>query len=386
MAQIPSPLDGARLLYDRVWSGPPEFVASAPGRVNLIGEHTDYNDGFVLPMAIDRRTAVAIGPGPGLGCEFVSTLNPEPISVAGPPWLPQDDGSWTNYPLGVMSGIEKALDVSVHGLRIAVASDVPAGSGLSSSAALEAATARVAMASLGATVGDRETARICQLAEHEFAGVRCGIMDQMASVFGGVVMLDCRSLEVTPVQMSGRVRVVILDSGIPRGLSSSDYNERREQCEAGVAVLRESDPAISALRDVIPEQVDGAADVLSETVYRRCRHVVTENERVVRAARALAEDEFNLLGALMAESHASMRDDYEISLPEIDRLVERAAAADGCYGARLTGAGFGGAAVAIVAAECAEAFAADVVRGYTEETGRVGSAMLVSADEGARVE
>ena len=192
MVQTPSPLDGARLLYDRVWSGPPEFVASAPGRVNLIGEHTDYNDGFVLPMAIDRRTAVAVGPGPGLGCEFVSTLSPEPISVAGPPWLPQGDGSWTNYPLGVMSGIEQALDVSIRGLRIAVASDLPAGSGLSSSAALEAATARAIPASLGAAVGDRETARICQLAEHEFAGVRCGIMDQMASVFGGVVMLDAR--------------------------------------------------------------------------------------------------------------------------------------------------------------------------------------------------
>jgi len=382
----PSVIERAVQLHRDTWNAEPDVIASAPGRVNLIGEHTDYNDGFVLPMAIDRRTVVALSKTEGKDAVFVSEHHPAPVEVIGPSWQPINDPTWVNYPVGVIDGIERHTGLRGNGLRISVASDVPIGSGLSSSAALEAATASAVLGRLDVKLPKSDVAAICQRAEHEFAGVRCGIMDQMASVLGAIILLDCRSLEVDLIALPSDVSVVILDSGIPRGLSQSAYNERRGQCEDGVAKMQQRWPEIRALRDVTPRMLDRAVDLLPEVVARRCRHVVTENERVIEAADALRAGDAQRFGELMWQSHESMRDDYEISLPEIDSLVERAMASDGCYGARLTGAGFGGAVVALVKTKRVQEFASTVIAGYNEETGREGTAMLVSADVGARVE
>lgn len=385
MSQAPTPAAEAASLYRASWSAQPTIVASAPGRVNLIGEHTDYNDGFVLPMAINRRTAVAVGPKRGTGASFASAQQPTILSIDGPPWRPQPDNRWVNYPLGVLAQFE-ARYRATGPLAFAVTSDVPMGAGLSSSAALETATAKALAALLHRNIPEAELASLCQKAEHEYAGVRCGIMDQMASVLGGAVLLDCRTCEAEAVPLPDDVRVVILNSGIPRGLTGSQYNERRSQCEQGVEVMRARWPGIRALRDVTPEMLAEASSLLPETVYRRCRHVVTENARVRDAAAALKRGDMETVGRLLGESHVSMRHDYEISLPEIDRLVAMSKAAPGCYGARLTGAGFGGAVVALVAAEAAAQFAASVIGRYREETGKAGDALLVEPDEGARVE
>jgi galactokinase len=211
-------------------------------------------------------------------------------------------------------------------------------------------------------------------------------MDQMASVLGAIILLDCRSLAADLIALPEELSIVILDSGIPRGLSQSAYNERRGQCEDGVARMQKRWPDIRALRDATSRMLHDASDLLPERVARRCRHVVTENERVLEAAEALRDGDARRFGARMWQSHESMRDDYEISLPEIDRLVERAMATEGCFGARLTGAGFGGAVVALVQTKCAQEFASAVIAGYNEETSRKGAAILVSADVGARIE
>lgn len=387
MTQTPELLQTVTTLFTSTWADRPESIASAPGRVNLIGEHTDYNDGFVLPMAIDRRTWAAVGASPTPGVvELVSTSHPETLCVNGPPWKPVANDSWANYVIGVVDGIERHAGLTADPLRIAVTSDVPMGAGLSSSAALEAAVAHAVAQYLGVSIEPGDMARICQRAEHEFAGVRCGIMDQMSSIMGNAVLLDCRTLEVATMTLPEDVRVVILDSGIPRGLSQSAYNERRSQCEEGVAVLQQRNQSITALRDVSFSDLDAAQSLMPYTVYRRCRHVVTENERVLNAAHALREGEMATFGTLMQQSHESMRDDYEISVPEIDRFVEIATAAKGCYGARLTGAGFGGAVVALVTENDAEAFASEVIQQYIHQTGRPGKPLLVSADAGARME
>ncbi len=376
-------------LYVSTWGREPAVVASAPGRVNLIGEHTDYNDGFVMPMAIDRRTTVALGPGNvSQAIELTSAEKRGAVRVSGPPWNPTQT-AWANYVVGVFAGLQSLFPTGSSGterLSFAIASDVPLGSGLSSSAALEAAAGTAILSYCGQSLPPADLAKVCQRAEHEFAGVKCGIMDQMASVLGGIVVLDCRSLETESVTLPEGVRVVILDSGIPRGLSSSAYNERRSQCEQGVERMKRKFPDITALRDVTPQMLEEAAGLLDTTVYRRCRHVVTENARVTEALRALRRGDVDATGGLMLRSHESMRDDYEISLPEMDTLVELAASHEGCFGARLTGAGFGGAAVALVEKGSAEGFADQVVREYRQATNRSGRALQTNVEPGARLD
>jgi galactokinase len=383
-----SSVERAVRLFENTWNEHPTVVATAPGRVNLIGEHTDYNDGFVLPMAIDRRTTVTAlrGDGEGSGADLVAESQGATVHIDGPPWVQSNNTPWTNYPIGTIAGVEAHTNSSVGALRLAVASDVPMGAGLSSSAALEAATARAVLKMLEFDLPDPTVAEICQQAEHNFAGVRCGIMDQMSSIIGDAIMLDCRSYSVRRVKIPQEVAVVILDSGIPRGLTQSGYNERRDQCESGVAYMKEQWPDISALRDVTTEMLESSRDLLPETVYRRCRHVVTENARVLDGADALERGDVSSFGQLMAASHASMRDNYEISLPEMDYLVQQASDAEGCFGARLTGAGFGGAVVALVERNRVESLSADVIADYNNETGRTGSALPVSTDDGARIE
>ena len=379
--------DRALEFFHDKWGSVPSIIASAPGRVNLIGEHTDYNDGFVLPMAINRRTVVALGPGEPGTMMLVSAEKPEAVSVGLPPSGRLTDAStaWVNYVMGVVVGVSRAGG-EVPGFRAAIASDVPLGSGLSSSAALEAASTMALAEFAGIVLSQREVALLSQKAEHEYAGVMCGIMDQMASVLGQVTMLDCRSLETETVTLPDGVSVVILDSAIPRGLADSAYNERRSQCEDGVRIIAKRYPDVKALRDVDTEMLATASGDLSEVVLRRCRHVVSEDDRVLRTAKLLESGDMASVGILMNQSHVSMRDDYEISLPDMDTLVEIAAGESGCSGARLTGAGFGGSCVALVDESATAYFCETVMERYRSATGREGRAIPVIADEGARVD
>ena len=312
----------------------PEIVASAPGRVNLIGEHTDYNGGFVLPCAVDRRVAVAAGQG---GDElFSENFGPSRRSEA-------HDGSWADYPRGVVWAFEGSGN-EIGAFRAAFAGDVPPGAGLSSSAAIEAATALALGRLFGIELSRKDFALLCQRAENEYVGVPSGIMDQYASLLceaGAVLLVDCRSLEAESVPLdlaSEGLTLLVCDTGVERGLADTGYAERREQCESAARTL-----GVEELRDAD----EGDLDRLSGVELRRARHIITENARVLEAVRTLREDDFAAFGRLMYESHRSMREDFEISIPELDTFVEVAKEAE-APGARLTGAGFGGCAIAIV--------------------------------------
>lgn len=326
-----------RATYRQQFHEEPAVVASAPGRVNLIGEHTDYNDGFVLPIAIDRRVAVAMGRGAG---GFYSADYGERRPPAGP------DNSWADYPRGVL----EALDINVP-VQATFAGDVPQGAGLSSSAAIEAATALAVTVLLGRPVDRVQLARLCQKAENEYIGVKSGIMDQFASLLseaGHAMLLDSRTLayRFVPLDLpAADLTLVVCDTRIERRLAGSGYNDRRARTEEAARAL-----GVPALRDATMEDLSR----LSGETLRRARHVVTENARVLQAVAALEADNFATFGQLMTASHLSLRDDYEVSVPTLDLFVETALEW-GALGARLTGAGFGGCAIALIPDERVEA-------------------------------
>jgi galactokinase len=336
----------------------PQLVASAPGRINLIGEHTDYNGGFVLPCAVGRRVAVAIGEG---GDELFSTNFDETR-----PLLGKKDSSWADYPRGVVWAIGEAAG-EIRGFRAAFAGDVPLGSGLSSSAAIEAATALALDALFALGMGRKDLAVLCQRAENEFVGVQSGIMDQYASLLckeGAALLVDCRSLEAenVPLDLDGAgLALLVCDTRMERGLADTGYNDRRAACERAASTL-----GVEQLRDAREEDLER----LSGEELKRARHIVTENARVIEAVEALRAGDFRDLGRLMYASHASMRDDFEISTPELDTFVELAEGS-GAQGARLTGAGFGGCAIALVREAETDALTREVMetfagRGFEE--------------------
>lgn len=334
----------ARAYRDR-FGEEPELVASAPGRVNLIGEHTDYNEGFVFPCAIDRRVACAIGPAASGETGELYSADFDQIK----PLDGKRQGSWADYPRGVVWATrETGADVSAF--RAAFAGEVPRASGLSSSAAVEAATATALDALLGLGRTKKDLARLCQKAENEFVGVPSGIMDQYASLLceaGSALLVDCRSLdaETVPLDLSAAgLALIVCDTRVQRGLAATGYAERRKTCEAAARTL-----GVKALRDAR----EGDLKRLSGDEFKRARHVVTEDARVLEAAEALRAGDFDGFGRLMYESHRSMRDDFEISTREIDAFVETAREA-GATGARLTGAGFGGCAIAIAPTDRAD--------------------------------
>ncbi len=338
----------ARAFAER-FGEPPELVASAPGRVNLIGEHTDYNDGFVLPCAIGRRVAVAISAAPDEGTLYSADFD-ESRSLNEDP-----DGSWADYPRGVEWAFRET-GAEVTAFRVAVAGDVPQSSGLSSSAAIEAATALAIDALFEFGSSKKDLALLCQKAENDFVGVPSGIMDQYASLLceaGSALLIDCRSLEAEPVPLDlERAGLILLvcDTRTERGLADTGYEDRRKTCEEAARRL-----GIEALRDASEKDLGN----LSGEELKRARHVICENARVLEALRALRAEDFPGFGRLMYDSHLSLRDDYEVSTPELDAFVEVAREA-GSLGARLTGAGFGGCAVALVNADVADALARDV--------------------------
>ena len=343
--------DRARGTYVERFGEEPELVASAPGRVNLIGEHTDYNGGFVLPCAVSRRVAVAVGRGGG---ELYSTNFDETR-----PMTTEKDSSWADYPRGVAWAIGEAGG-EIENLRAVFAGDVPLAAGLSSSAAIEAATALALDAPFGLGMDRKELAVLCQRAENEFVGVQSGIMDQYASLLceeGAALLVDCRSLraENVPLDLNrANLSLLVCDTRVERGLADTGYNDRRSACERAARML-----GVEQLRDARQEDLER----LSGEELRRARHIVSENARVLEAVEALRAKNFDELGRLMYASHASMRDDFEISTPELDTFV-RLTEESGAPGARLTGAGFGGCAIALVQEGETEVLTKEVLREF----------------------
>ena len=353
--------------------------------MNLIGEHTDYNDGFVMPAAIDFYTWVRVSPLETRKLHIRSENYGEEVEID------LDDPNivaqrrWSDYPIGVAVMLERAGH-RLRGARLEIRGEVPIGSGLSSSAALEVATACALTAISGLKIDKRELALICQQAENEFVGARVGIMDQFVSLFGQAhkaLMLDCRSLDFKLLPVPDNVRLIICNTMVKHALASSAYNERRAECEAGVKHLQSYLPHVKALRDVTFEQLEQYGRDLPDVVYRRCRHVITEDERVLSAATALERRDLNEFGKLMGESHRSLRDDYEVSSTELDTMVELAQTVEGVYGARMTGGGFGGCTVNLVSVEHTNEFRARVADGYERAMKLKPEIYVCNASDGA---
>ena len=379
-------------LFLRTWVETPGICEEilqyrAPGRVNLIGEHTDYNDGFVMPVAIDRFTTVDVAPRRDRSLAVRSAAYPDAVTID-LDW-PGDgpSGTWSDYVRGVAAVLERD-GFRLTGAALTIASDVPIGAGLSSSAALEVAVGYALLDHAGHAVDRTALALACQRAEHEFAGMRCGVMDQFIACHGRAghaLMLDTRSLEMTWLPLPRDVAVIVCNSMTQHALAlaADGYNARRADCEAGVRALATRLPGIRALRDVTLDELDANRDTLPDRVFRRCRHVVTENARVLAAADALRAGDLGALAGVMRASHASMRDDFEISTPELDVMVEIAARTEGTIGARMTGGGFGGCTVNLVRAAHAGCFTAAVRAGYESATGRVPEIYTFTAADGA---
>ena len=360
-------------------------IFRAPGRVNLIGEHTDYNDGFVMPAALDFSTWVKVSPLEQRKLKIFSENFSEETEVD------LDDRSltardhWSDYPVGVAVVLERAGH-RLRGARLQIRGEVPIGSGLSSSAAVEVATACALAANSGLKIDPRELALLCQRAENEFVGARVGIMDQFISLFGQAqkaLLLDCRSLEFRLLPLPDNVRLIICNTMVKHALASSAYNERRAQCEAGVKHLAKFVPGVTALRDVTSEQLEEHRHDLPDVVYRRCRHVITENARVLSAGDVLEGGDLDRFGELMGASHRSLRDDYEVSSEELDLMVEIAQKVEGVYGARMTGGGFGGCTVNLVADRRVEEFKTRVAEEYEHATNLRAEIYICTAANGA---
>ena len=358
----------------------------APGRVNLIGEHTDYNDGFVLPIALDRDTVAAAAPRDDRRLVARSADGGEPGTIhLDAPATPRR-GNWLDYVEGTARVMEERFG-PVPGADLLVAGDVPVGAGLSSSAALEIAIGTALAGLAGWRLDARELALAGQAAEHRFVGTRCGIMDQLASALGRAghaLFIDCRTLETRAIPVHPeRASVLVLDSGVRHQHSSGEYNVRRAQCEEALARLLAGRPGLRALRDVAPEDLERHAGLLPEPLRRRARHVVSEIARTEQAAAALAEADLAQFGRLMYASHESLRRDYEVSVPELDALVEAAAAAPGVLGARMTGGGFGGCAIALVERPRVAQAGAAIAAAFAGRFGREPAWFVTTAADGA---
>ncbi len=362
--------------------GGPVRLFRAPGRVNLIGEHTDYNLGFVLPAAIDRYTYVAARPRAGRELRMASAQFPETFSLSLDQLKPLR--GWGNYLAGVADGLQ-TQGLPLHAAELFVTSEVPYGAGLSSSAALEISTG-LALASLsGASFDPLHLVRAGQHAEHAFAGTQSGVMDQFISTFaraGHALRLDCRNLEWELVALPAGCALVICNTGVKHELAGSEYNQRRQECETGVDLLRRDRPEIASLRDVTIAELTAHQADLPPVIFRRCRHIVTENQRVLDAGRAFHDGDFARLRRLFSASHASMRDDYEISCRELDLMVAAAEAAPGFLAGRMTGGGFGGCTVNLVRPELVEPFRSATAQAYAQATGREAEIIATPAAAG----
>ncbi len=362
-----------------------ERVFSAPARVNLIGEHTDYTGGLVMPMAIEFHTLAVLSAREDGRVVFYSDNFKEEASFAldGAEWTRR--GHWSDYPAGVV-WVLRQMGVTVTGFSMTLVGDVPVGAGLSSSASVQVATAMALLDHLGIEMSLEEIANVCRRAENEFVGAKTGIMDQFV-VLGGVkhraMLLDCRSMEYELLPLPEDVRVVICNSMVKHALADGEYGDRRDEVESGQAVVVRERAGVASLRDATLADLEACADKMSAASLARCKHIVTENARVVKAKTALLAEDMVGFGELMREAHASFRDDFGASCAEVDTLVAIAQRQPGCYGGRITGGGFGGCTVNLVTADATEAFVAAVGREYQEATGIVADCFVCAPSDGA---
>jgi len=373
-------------LFRERFGRPPSLLVTAPGRVNLIGEHTDYTAGLVLPAAIERSVGVAADANGSrrirlyaAAFDAVAELSADTPGDASLP-------GWARYAQGVAVHLA-ARGIFLRGVDAVVAGDLPIGCGLSSSAAFEVAAALALERIAGVTLPPRERALLCHRAEVEFVGVPCGIMDQFAVSLcrrGHALFLDCRSLETHHIPLPAGIVLAVCDTGVRRSLRDSRYADRRGECEEVVRLLRARRPAVTSLRDLTPDDLP-LLDELPAPLRGRGRHVVTENARVIATARALEGGEIAGLGEIFLASHRSLRDDYEVSCPELDAMVEAALESPGCIAARMTGAGFGGAVVALVRSTERERFLGAAAEGYRRRTNRTGTFFTSAAAAGAGI-
>ena len=369
----------------RIFGGPPEVVARAPGRVNLIGEHTDYNEGFVLPVAIDRYIQFAGRRRSDRTVRAHAVDFQEQVEFSLDALEKDTAHPWSNY----LRGVAKFLGADGHrlcGADIVFGGDVPREAGLSSSAAVEVATCVFWQRLLNLSLDPVYVVKLARRAENEFVGVPCGIMDQFISALGReghALFLDCRNLRCRHVPLGGDIKIVVCNSRVKRALAQSEYEVRLKQCRQAEAQLRTVGFAVNSLRDLDREDLEVARGALSELLLRRARHVVTENERVLEAVKVLEAGDLERFGELMNASHESLRDDYEVSSKELDTLVELAQKQPGVLGARMTGAGFGGCTVNLVRAGATGAFAEAVARGYQEALGLEPEIYVCRASGGA---
>ncbi|PYX48139.1 MAG: galactokinase [Acidobacteria bacterium] len=373
-----------RVHFEKIFGGKPR-VFRAPGRVNLIGEHTDYNEGFVMPAALGFSAYVAITSRPNRKLAIRSQEFPGEYEFDLDNLPAKRTGAWCDYVVGVAS-VLRLRGYELAGANLLLHGKVPIGAGLSSSAAIEVASA-LALLSLGKTeLSLPEVARLCQQAENNFVGARVGIMDQFVSCMGktgGALLLDCRSLEFKFAPIPADIQLVICNSMVKHDLATGAYNTRREECEEGVRYFTKWNPGIRALRDVPIELLDQHAKDLPATIWKRCAHVVRENQRTLDAAAALTAGDLVRMGNLMQESHESLRDLYEVSCRELDIMVDSAQDLPGFYGGRMTGGGFGGCTVNLVREKNAEDFAAQIRERYRTATGITPLVYLCSAQDGA---
>jgi galactokinase len=345
-------------------------VFRAPGRVNLIGEHTDYNAGLVMPAAISRFTWVGVTRRRDglLSLRSFDLPGTRAVALSSPMTRAND---WTDYVVGVAWALA-AAGVALPAVDLAVQSDIPLGAGLSSSAALEVAAAAALVDTAGHAINRLELAQLCQQAENDFVGARCGIMDQFAVVHGRrqhCLRLDCRTLQHVEIPLPPRVTMVVCDTMTRHAHASGGYNQRRRECDEALRLLQARRPDLSSLRDATLADLEGARPALSETLVRRVGHVLSENARVERAARALLSNDMTTVGECMAASHQSLRDDFDVTTPELDLMVALAREQPGVYGARMTGGGFGGSTINLVAADAADRFASEIADAYRTATG-----------------
>jgi len=364
-------------------------IYQAPGRVNLIGEHTDYNDGFVMPAAIGFRTRVAVSSRADRKLIIRSENYSDQVEFDLDHLPAKRANHWSDYAIGVVAMLLQS-GKKLNGMNLLVEGDVPQGAGLSSSASIEVAVGYALMnfvdgEDASSTIDLTQLALLCQRAENEFVGARCGIMDQFVASHGKrghALMLDCRSLEYTLSPLPEDARLAICNTMVKHSIAKGEYNQRRSECETAVRILAQRLPNVRSLRDITWADIEACGDELPEVVSRRCRHVVTENGRALQAAAALQSGDLAAFGQLMLASHRSLREDFEVSCPELDLMVELAESLDGVYGARMTGGGFGGCAIALVQACHIDAFQQTVGESYERATGCKPEIYVCSAADG----
>ncbi len=375
-------LNAIRSAFTERFGREPEIVATSPGRINLIGEHTDYNDGFVFPVAIDRGMLIAASITSGESEMWSGQMGKgENFDVSNVE--PGFTSNWSKYAAGMGWALSRSSDKTLLNLSAVLDSTIPIGSGVSSSAALELAFGVVWNQCSTLGLSNQELALIGQKCENQFVGVNCGIMDQMSCAMGKegfAIFLDTRTLAIEYAPVPSGLSIVLCDTKKERALTSSAYNERRSQCEQACEIL-----GVNKLRDADFTMLEESRTALSDVVYRRAKHVISENERCVAFKSALASSNLGAIGSLMRESHVSLRDDYEVSCSELDAMAEAAWASPGCIGGRMTGAGFGGACVALVETQHLPLFTASLLARYKETTGRTGEAMACKIVDGSHI-